>query len=160
MCYGRTIAQPLKSHHLIKCIPLNAGSGSWSPCSLVRTPCSVPRSPPSPWSSGKCVRFAAGRSSVRLSAVFWVFPRPWKLLQVLQPSYQAHGAHPDWPVFILLCSELSCYFIPNSLDIRNQSRVSRLPYPQLEATLSQGTQNSELKSPKQNFNPPNVNMKH
>ena len=34
----------------------------------------------SPWSSGKCVRFGAGRSRVR------VLPRPCKL--VLQPSYQ------------------------------------------------------------------------
>jgi len=37
------------------------------------------------WSSGKCVRFNAGRSRV----LGWVLPRPSKL--VLQPSYQAHG---------------------------------------------------------------------
>jgi len=37
--------------------------------------------------------------------------------------------------------------------MRNQSRVSFPPYPQLGATLSQGTQNSELK-PQTKFQPP------
>ena len=39
----------------------------------------------SPWSSGKCVLYGAGRSRV----LGRVLPRPCKL--VLQPSYQAHG---------------------------------------------------------------------
>jgi len=44
----------------------------------------------SSWSSGKCVRFDAGRSRV----LGWVLPRPCKL--VLQPSCKAHGVQKSY----------------------------------------------------------------
>ena len=60
--------------------------------------------------------------------------------------------------FVLIHKQITLFRIISISGARAASAT--LHTPQLGATLSQGMQNSELKSPKQNFNLPNVNMKH
>ena len=60
--------------------------------------------------------------------------------------------------FVLIHKHITLFRI---LSIsRTRAASAALHTHQLGAKLSQGTQNSELKSPKQNYNPPNVNMKY